>query len=397
MVDTYIIFLFIRAAFISVCIGIVVHFCVVLRGVGFSLAARIGVCLVAVLLSLAFIFARMIEGNSFWLKAMTFFGTFWSAFMLHAIMAWVLVGVFWLFNRPFRWLVVTNENRARWRYRFSMGIIGAAFFVCVAGWINAQFIVVREEKIYAPEGITPLRIVLLSDLHLGRLASVNYLAGIVDKIEPLSPDIVFFVGDILEYDLDYSEGDALAALLQRLKPRLGIWGVMGNHEYIGDSKRNKQLFDQMGIRILIDQWAELEVNEGQGDGGKILLIGRNDRHDRHAGRLPIPEVIKDAPKDALKILLDHQPYKLEEAEEAGVFLQLSGHTHNGQFFPINFVVPSIFEHAHGYYRRGQTHYRVTAGAGSWGARIRTTGRPEIVVIDLIAHDKEYSDAVSSER
>ncbi|MCL2020983.1 MAG: metallophosphoesterase [Betaproteobacteria bacterium] len=387
MSDAYLIFFFIRALFTSVCIGIVIQFCLVLRGVGVSFAARAGLCLIAILLALAFFFSRVIEGNSFWLKAMSFLGTFWSALMFHVIVAWILTGIFCLLNWWFRWFVITAENRARWRYRCCMGIIGTALFMCVAGWINAQFPTVREEKIYAPEEVAPLRIVALSDLHLGRLASVDYLARIVDKIEPLSSDIVFFVGDILEYDFDHSEADALAAILQRLKPRLGLWGVMGNHEYIGEPESNKQSLNRMGIHMLIDQWAELDANEGLGNGGKILLIGRNDRH---AGRLPVQEAIKDAPEDALKIMLDHQPYKLEESEEAGVFLQLSGHTHNGQFFPLNFVVAKFFEHSYGYSRRGQTHYWVTAGVGSWGARIRTSGRPEIVLIDLVAQEQASS-------
>ncbi|MDR1849941.1 MAG: hypothetical protein LBQ75_07865, partial [Zoogloeaceae bacterium] len=123
---------------------------------------------------------------------------------------------------------------------------------------------------------------------------------------------------------------------------------------------------------------------------KILLIGRNDRFVERGSagqtRPTIPEIIADVPeedRDAVKILLDHQPFNLGAAEEAGVFLQLSGHTHNGQLLPFNLVVVMLFENSHGYSRRGQTHYWVSSGVGSWGARIRTTGRPEIVLIDLV--------------
>ena len=103
------------------------------------------------------------------------------------------------------------------------------------------------------------------------------------------------------------------------------------------------------------------------------------------------KIIENVPiedKDALKILLEHQPDDLEGAEKAGVFLQLSGHSHNGQFFPLNFIVPFLFENAYGYYRRGQTHYWVTSGVGAWGPRIRTSGRSEIMLIDLIPQSKE---------
>jgi len=383
MSNAYLIFFFIRAIFISVAIGMVIHFCVVLRGVGVSLLLRVGICIAAILLTLAFFFVRVTEGSSFWLTAMAFIGTSWSAFMFHALLLWMLTGVLWLLNRAFRLLVVPAENRARWRYRWGMGIIGLAFLACVAGGINAQFPLVREGKITAPEWVAPLRMVVLSDLHIGRLASVDYLAKLVDKIEPLAPDIVFFLGDILEYDLDHSEAAALAAVMQRLQPRLGIWGAMGNHEYMGDLEKNEQLLQRMGVNMLIDRWVELDVSEGEGQGGKILLIGRDDKH---VGRLPLQRVIENAPAGVPKILLDHSPVKLEEAEKAGVFLQLSGHTHNGQFFPLNFALALFFENSHGYSRRGDTHYWVSSGAGTWGARIRTSGRPEIVMIDLVGSE-----------
>ncbi|MCL1824894.1 MAG: metallophosphoesterase [Betaproteobacteria bacterium] len=300
--------------------------------------------------------------------------------MFHALLAWVLLSIFRLFNRYFRWLVIAKEDRVRWRHRSCAGIAVAALVMCFAGWVNMQYPVVREAKLPVPANVAPLRIVALSDLHLGRLASDGFLSGVVDQIEPLSPDIVVLLGDIIEHDFDPSDVPAEAAVLQRLKPRLGIWGVMGNHEYIGGKGAlNKKWLNQIGIRPLIDQWELL----GEKPGEKILLIGRRDRS---AGRKPVQKVIANVPekdRGALKILLDHQPTDLEGAEKAGVFLQLSGHSHNGQFFPLNFIVPFLFENAYGYYRRGETHYWVTSGVGAWGPRIRTSGRPEIMLIDLV--------------
>ncbi|MDR3086447.1 MAG: hypothetical protein LBU45_00600, partial [Azoarcus sp.] len=152
---------------------------------------------------------------------------------------------------------------------------------------------------------------------------------------------------------------------------------------------SRRLLAQIGIRILIDQWAIV----GEAPGGKILLIGRNDRSAvKFTGleRKTLPEITADVPELAagagnyLKILLDHQPFHLEEAEAAGVDLQLSGHTHNGQLFPFNLLVRALYENAYGHSTRGKTHYWVTSGAGTWGPRARTTGRPEIVLIDLVS-------------
>jgi predicted MPP superfamily phosphohydrolase len=303
--------------------------------------------------------------------------------MFHALMAWGALGVFRLFNRRFGWFKIAPEAREQWRHRCCAGIVCAALLVCLGGAINMQFPVVREVKLPAPAGAGPLRIVALSDLHLGRLAGTRFLSGVADLIEPLKPDIVVFLGDILEYDFDPSEIEADAAVLRRLNPRLGIWGVMGNHEHIGEKgKLNMRYLNEMGIRMLADQWTVLEEVWGRhADGGKILLIGQQDRY---AWQNPLEKTLANAPKDAaLKLLLVHQPFNLWEAEKAGINLQLSGHTHNGQFFPLNFAAKILFENPYGHSMRGQTHYWVTSGIGTWGQRIRTSNRPEIVQIDLV--------------
>ena len=373
-------FIIFQGLYVVFNVGFIALYYWALRGPGISRAVRIGLCLCAVALSLTFLLARGLDGNALWLKVVSHVGHFWYAFMYHAFLAWMLLNVFRFLNWRFRWLVIAEEDRVRWRHRSCAGIAVVSLAICIAGWVNMKYPVIREEKLIVPAGVVPLRIVALSDLHLGRLSSVGFLSNVADRIEPLSPDIVVFLGDILETDFDPSEAPEKAAVLQRLKPRLGIWGVMGNHEYFnGRGRLNERLLDQIGIRMLIDQWVML----GEKPGEKILLIGRRDRH---VGRKPLQKLIADVPEedgDALKILLDHQPTDLEGAEKAGVHLQLSGHSHNGQFFPLNFIVPFLFENAYGHYMRGQTHYWVTSGVGSWGPNIRTSSRPEVMVIDLI--------------
>ncbi|MDR2880972.1 MAG: metallophosphoesterase [Azoarcus sp.] len=373
-----VLFVIIKGLFVAFNVGFIALIYFALRGPGVSRPVRVGLCLLAVALSLASPIAHEIDGNAPWLKTISIAGHFWFAFMYHAALAGVLYGVFRLFNRRFRWVVIAD--RVRWRHRSCAGIAVASLLMCLAGWINMQYPAVREEQLIVPVGVAPLRIVALSDLHLGRSASVDFFSSVIDRIEPLSPDIVLFLGDILEHDFAPSEAPAAAAVLERLKPRLGIWGVMGNHEYLNDKgELSKNSLDRIGIRILIDQWEIL----GEKPGEKILLIGRRDRR---VGRKPVQEVIADVPKgdgDALKILLDHQPVDLEGPEKAGVHLQLSGHSHNGQFFPLNFIVSLLFENAYGHYTRGQTHYWVTSGVGNWGPKVRTTGRPEIMLIDLV--------------
>lgn len=360
--------------------GLIIRLYFALRSAEVSFGVRLGICLLAAAVASTFPVSRLADSSVLLQVVLAFIGTFWLAFVLDVLVMWGALDLFRLINRRTRWMKAEPERLPVWRRRCCAGIVGSALLLTTGGWVNAWYPVIRRETLRLPPGFGPLRIVMLGDLHLGRLASTKFLTGLIDQIEPLAPDIVVFVGDILEYDYDPEDAEAAAAVLQRLSPRLGIWGVMGNHEYIaGRGALSKRLLARIGIRMLIDQWVTL----GEQPEEKILLVGRDD-YSRRDIRKPLDEILKDAPQEGhLKILLDHQPFHLEMAEQAGFFLQLSGHTHNGQIFPLNFAVSALFENAHGHSMRGQTHYWVTSGAGSWGARVRTTGRPEIVSIDLV--------------
>ncbi|MDR1890315.1 MAG: metallophosphoesterase [Zoogloeaceae bacterium] len=383
------------AVYVFVNIGLIARLYFALRDPGVAPPVRLGVCLLAFAWALALPLSRLIEGNGWGAKALAFTGAFWLSLVLHALLAWGalalargMLGIFRLSSRRhFRRRVIAPERRAYWRQASCAAIAGAALLLSTVGWVNTQYPVARKVELPAPAGAAPLRIAALSDTHLGRLASPEFFARVVDEIEPFSPDIVVFAGDILEYDFDPSDVEATAAVLRRLNPRLGIWGVLGNHEYIGGRvELNKRMLRQIGIRILIDEEVELEGKPGE----KILLIGRDDlsgERSTRRKRKTLDEIMARTPKttDApISILLDHQPWHLEEAESAGISLQFSGHTHDGQLFPLNLIVAALYENAYGHSTRGQTHYWVSSGAGTAGPRVRTSGRAEVVLIDLVA-------------
>ncbi|MDR0735320.1 MAG: metallophosphoesterase [Zoogloeaceae bacterium] len=373
------IFTIIRWVYVAINIALIVGLYLNLRRMGWKRKWSAGVCLLPVALSLAFPAARLLEGNEPWVRSMAFAGTFWLSFVLHTLLLLVLLGMFCCCNRIFHWMRITPERAPHWRNLAFLGVMGGAFCVSLLGWTNAQQPSVRELRLET--AVTrPLRVVALSDLHLGRLVSPAYFSRLIDAIQPLRPDMLLLAGDILD---DYHGLDtrAMRADLARLQLPLGVWGVLGNHEYIaGDAENSHRLLEAGGIRILRDEWADVD--------GKVLLVGRDDdSRKRFTGeaRKTLPEILADAPailRQQPMIVLDHQPFRLEESEAVGAFLQFSGHTHNGQLFPFNFVVRWIYENAHGYSRRGQTHYWVSAGAGTWGPRVRTTSRPEIVLIQI---------------
>ncbi|MCL2829833.1 MAG: metallophosphoesterase [Betaproteobacteria bacterium] len=347
---------------------------------------RILSCLFVSFASCAYLLARMLEGNAWPERLIALIGSLWISLALYSIILLFAVDVFRLLNRSFHWLPQLNSGMPAVRYAVCAAIAAGALTISVIGWINTATPVVREVELSlstppgsALEGRT-LKIAALSDIHLGRMVSAGYFSGLIDLIEPQHPDLLLFLGDVLD-DHHGLDEKAMRAGLQRMNPPLGIWGILGNHEYIsGEAEKSIGILERSGIRILRDQWAA--------PGGELLLVGRDDRSkERFTGRTraALPEILATVPEGTRRlpmILLDHQPLHLEEAEAAGAALQLSGHTHGGQLFPINFIVSAIYENAHGHSQRGMTHYWVTSGAGTWGPRVRTAGRPEILLIKI---------------
>ena len=213
----------------------------------------------------------------------------------------------------------------------------------------------------------PLTIVLASDLHVGYHNRKAELARWVDMINAEKPDLVLIGGDIIDRSLRPIVEGNYAEEFRRIKAP--IYTVLGNHEYFSNVKQAECFFKDAGIVLLKDSVAHFKG---------VDIIGRNDRtaHRRTA--------VKDlaANLDGFTILLDHQPFHLEEAEQAGIDFQFSGHTHRGQVWPISWVTDAIYEKSWGHHRRGNTRYYISSGLGIWGPKIRIGSRSEYLVLRL---------------
>jgi predicted MPP superfamily phosphohydrolase len=161
------------------------------------------------------------------------------------------------------------------------------------------------------------------------------------------------------------------------KCRDGLFAITGNHEYIGGAAITIPYIEKHGIRILKDEVITL-------DGG-IQFIGRIDKDGfrfNNRERLPLNELMKQVDLTKPVILLDHQPFRLNETVKEGVDLQLSGHTHNGQMWPLNYITGMIYELSYGYKRNGNTQFIVSSGFGIWGPRVRSGSRSEVLNINI---------------
>ncbi len=212
-------------------------------------------------------------------------------------------------------------------------------------------------------------VVLLSDLHLGYHIGRKEFARWVDLINAERPDLILIGGDIIDISVRPLLLEDVASEFHRLKAP--VYACLGNHEYYASEPRAKAFYDKAGIVLLRDSVATVDA---------ITIVGRDDRTNLR--RKPLRDLMRQTDANRFTILLDHQPYHLEEAERAKVDFQFSGHTHDGQVWPISWITGSMYEKSFGYLKKGDTEYYISSGMGIWGAKFRIGTRSEYVVVRL---------------
>ena len=220
------------------------------------------------------------------------------------------------------------------------------------------------------------RVVMLSDLHLGYHNTLSDLARWVDLVNAERPDFILIAGDIIDVSVRPLLEENMAAEFRRLQAP--VYACLGNHEYYSGEPRAEQFYRDAHINLLIDSAAVIDST--------LVIIGRDDRTNvRRKSLAQLTENLKSQRsnlKSAYTILLDHQPYHLEQAERAGVDFQLSGHTHRGQVWPVSWITDALYECSWGSHRRGRTQYYVSSGMGIWGGKFRIGTQSEYVVATL---------------
>jgi predicted MPP superfamily phosphohydrolase len=266
---------------------------------------------------------------------------------------------------------------AHWKQRGMVGAwFAAALLAAMWGMINASVTRVRRVKVSLPnlpatwQGRTAA---MISDLHLGHVRGANFAREIVASIRQLRPAIVFLAGDL--YDGSYADLNALASPLRGLNAPLGNYFVAGNHEEMRDSGAHLQAAKDAGLRLLNN---EKVVVDG------MQIIGVHYHEASHPDRLNA--VLENAAIDRgqASVLLVHAPDQLAVAERAGISLQLSGHTHRGQFFPWTWLTKRMYKQfAYGLQKFGAMLVYTSSGAGTWGPPLRVCSHPEIVLIQFV--------------
>lgn len=217
-----------------------------------------------------------------------------------------------------------------------------------------------------------LKIVQVSDTHLGIGVSVEKFKKLTALIQSLNPDIIVFTGDIFEET--HLRAQEYTAALKSLTPRYGKYAVLGNHEYYRGAQKNIDLWTNADIKPLLNTSAQA---------GGINIIGVNDVKTAHITKKEFSALLAaDTDKNKFNLLLSHTPLYFEQAAQNGVNLMLSGHTHNGQIWPFNYLVKLSFKYSYGLYTYKNSNIYVTSGAFFWGPPMRLFTKNEITFITL---------------
>lgn len=318
-------------------------------------------------------------------------------FKLHEITTWI--GVFWMAASLYLFLIVIGVDLVRLvNYFFtilppstspSYAVLKQFMFVfslvfvtslLIYGNINARNPKVVKLEIDVPKNggkYKKLRIAMASDIHLGTIVHGTYLKKMTDSINAQKPDIVLLPGDLIDESLGPILKYNIGAPLKNINAPLGVWAVPGNHEHIGDFGKATAYLEKLNVHFLIDDVALIDSS--------FYVVGRNDKDGgRFTGvsRKSLNAIMGGVDHAKPIVLMDHQPYHLEESMKEKVDLQLSGHTHSGQFWPFNYITSAIFEKDWGYLKKEFTHYYISSGYGTWGPPIRIGNHPELVIIDI---------------
>jgi hypothetical protein len=332
-------------------------------------------------LSASYVIGRFTE--KIWISPVstffTFIGSFWLAFMIYFLIAVLLIDlarlvIYFIPVKP----VFLENNYVEFKKYLFLFVVAITTIIVAIGHINALTPRVTrvDIKIDKKAGeMKSLHVAAASDIHMGTLVGPRRTAKLVNMLNELNADVILFAGDIVDEDLAPVIHYDLAHSLIKLNAPLGVYAITGNHEYIGGAEAAVKYLEEHNIRMIRD--TAIKINES------FYLAGRNDRDSQRfssKSRKNLEEVLKDVDFALPVLMMDHQPFNLQNVADAGVDFQLSGHTHHGQLWPFNYITKAIYEVSWGYKKKNNAHFYVSSGYGGWGPPVRLGNRPEILDI-----------------
>ncbi|MBL4931289.1 metallophosphoesterase [Clostridium paridis] len=306
-----------------------------------------------------------------------YIGSYYMAIMMYLLIILPIVDILRILNGKLGIFQITDFFKA------TVGIIITIFimFILVYGTWNASHTVIKDYEVNINKNvgaIKDLKIIMASDIHIGSVGYKDRMEKLVEMTNKENPDMVLLAGDIINDDIQPYIDENISEYMKAVKSKYGVFAVTGNHEYIsGKADKLVGFLEESGVKVLQDEYFKVDDS--------FYVVGRNDISGMsYSGmkRKDLSEIMEDVDRSKPIFLMDHQPKNLQESVEAGVDLEVSGHTHRGQLAPGELITGKLFEVDWGMLKKGNFTEIVSSGFGTWGPPIRIGSRSELVRIKV---------------
>lgn len=304
---------------------------------------------------------------------------FLSQFVHFQVISWL--GYIWLviFMYSLILLPVLNLvyylNKKRGIKWFGFWMISFYLFIIIYGSFNMwnPVVVSYDVEIDKETELDELKILMISDIHISETIGNKFLNRLIKLSDEVEPDMIFLAGDVIDSSIEPYLKYNLGEILADLKAPMGVYAVLGNHEYYGgDIPLFIEEMNDIDVQVLVDEVINFD--------DLFYIAGRKD--NSASDRESIDLLTNNLNKEKPIFLIDHQPREYDEISAAGVDLMVSGHTHKGQLFPANLITKAIYENHYGNYKKDNLHTIVSSGFGIWGPPFRIGSRSEVVEINV---------------
>ncbi|MCB2359952.1 metallophosphoesterase [Clostridium estertheticum] len=315
------------------------------------------------------------------LNTLNIVGSYWMGIMFYLILVLPTIDLIRFLNSKISFIPRNINEAANFSLVVSLVVVVFLTSLMAYGTWSARSPKVTKYDLNVNKtssDLKTLKIIMVSDIHLGLVVDNKRLTVMVDKINELNPDIVLIPGDIIDSSLEPFVKQNMSDNFKRLKSKYGVYACLGNHDEMGSSVEDiVKTFKASGINVLRDK--AILINNS------FYVIGRDDISQESQTKIKrknLSDIIKDLDKSRPLILMDHQPREFADTQKNEIDLQVSGHTHRGQLFPANIITNLMFEIDYGYLQKNNSNFIVSSGYGTWGPPIRIGSRSEIVEIDI---------------
>jgi predicted MPP superfamily phosphohydrolase len=355
----------------------------------FGIHTAVYIALFMIIMVLAPFIVRLSEraGFEFFARLMSYIGYIWLGILFLFVSASLVIDIY-------HFLVYVSSLALRKDLTLFIPSARISFFIplllslviTVYGYfeakdIHTEKIIITTTKI--PEEVGRLRIVQISDVHLGLIVKEDRLKRILSEVKKADPDILVSTGDLVDGQIDNLE--KLAELFQDINPRYGKFAVTGNHEFYAGLDQALNFTEKAGFSVLRGEQSTFQ--------GVINIAGVDDPRGETHGffkRQSEKELLSELPDERFTLLLKHRP--LVDKNTVGLFdLQLSGHVHRGQIFPFSIITGLYYPTQAGFTNLARnSKLYVSRGSGTWGPPVRFLSPPEVTVIDLIQENNHWN-------